>query len=95
MLDATEEPPQRRARRAGGHAGNLRRAGGGAIHQMPWTIPQNRDRPVEPLDAESVERIHNGAMRILEEIGILFLNEESLADLQGRRLRRRHGRDVV
>ena len=36
---------------------------------MPWTIPQNRDRPVEPLNAEQVERIHNGAMRILEEIG--------------------------
>ncbi len=78
MIEAGEEPPQRRARRSGGRAGNLRRSGGGAIHQMPWTIPANRDRPVEPLDEEAIERIHNGAMRILEEIGILFLNEEAL-----------------
>ncbi len=77
MQEAGEEPSQRRARRAGGRAGNLRR-GGGAIQQMPWTIPSNRDRPTEPLDEEAVERIHNGAMRILEEIGILFLNDEAL-----------------
>lgn len=76
MLQADEEP-QRRARRAGGRAGNLRRTGG-AIHQMPWTLPQNRDRPTEPIDAEAVERVHNGAMRILEEIGILFLNDDAL-----------------
>ena len=49
---------------------------------MPWTIPENRDRAVEPLDAEGVERIHNGAMRILEEIGILFLNAEALRILK-------------
>ena len=82
MLEAGEEPPQRRARRSGGRAGNTRRSGGGAIHQMPWTIPQNRDRPIEPIDAEGVERIHNGAMRILEEIGILFLNAEALKILK-------------
>ncbi len=82
MLDASEEPPHRRARRSGGRAGNMRRAGSGAIHQPPWTIPQNRDRPVEPLDAEAIERIHDGAMRILEELGILFLNEEALRILK-------------
>jgi trimethylamine--corrinoid protein Co-methyltransferase len=42
-------------------------------------LPINTDRPTEPLDAEGVEAIHNGAMRILEEIGIDFLNEEALA----------------
>jgi trimethylamine--corrinoid protein Co-methyltransferase len=82
MLEAGEEPPQRRARRSGGRAGNTRRSGGGAIHQMPWTIPSNRDRPIEPIDAEGVERIHNGAMRILEETGILFLNAEALKILK-------------
>jgi len=49
---------------------------------MPWTLPVNRDRPVEPIDEEAVERIHNGAMRILEEIGIEFLNEEAKAVLK-------------
>ncbi len=82
MLDASDEPQERRARRSGGRAGNLRRSGGGAIHQAPWTIPSNRDRAIEPIDAEGVERIHNAAMRILEEIGILFLNEEALGILK-------------
>jgi trimethylamine--corrinoid protein Co-methyltransferase len=71
-----------RGRRSGGRAGNRQRAGTAAIHQMPWTMPQNRDRPVEPLDDEAIQRIHNGAMRILEEIGILFLNDEALRVLK-------------
>jgi trimethylamine--corrinoid protein Co-methyltransferase len=41
------------------------------IDQMPWRIPVNTDRPTEPLSPEGVEAIHDGAMRILEEIGIL------------------------
>jgi trimethylamine--corrinoid protein Co-methyltransferase len=82
MLDGTTEEGQRRGRRSGGRAGNTRRAGGPAIRQLPWTMPQNRDRPVEPLTAEDVERVHNGAMRILEEIGILFLNDEALGVLK-------------
>ncbi len=66
----------RRAAR-GGRAGNRRR-GGGAIAQMPWQIPVNSDRPTEPLPAEGVEAIHQGAMRILEEIGVVFLNHEAV-----------------
>jgi len=77
MLDSAESPPQPRGRRSGGRAGNLRRSGGAAIQQSPWTLPQNRDRPVTPLDDDAVARIHNGAMRVLEEIGIHFLNEEA------------------
>jgi trimethylamine--corrinoid protein Co-methyltransferase len=46
---------------------------------MPWRIPVNPDRPVEPLDEAGVQAIHQGAMRILREIGIRFLNEEALA----------------
>jgi trimethylamine--corrinoid protein Co-methyltransferase len=82
MVDIASESGQRRGRRAGGRAGNTRRAGGPAVRQPPWTMPQNRDRPTEPLDAEAIERIHDGAMRILEEIGILFLNDEALRILQ-------------
>lgn len=73
--------PQRR-RRAGGHAGNTQRHSGAAIEQMPWRIPLNPDRPTEPLDEEGVQAIHNGAMRILEEIGIEFLNLEALEVLR-------------
>jgi len=74
MADGNE-----RRRRSGGRAGNARRSSSDVISQAPWTLPVNTDRPTEPLDAEGVEAIHNGAMRILEEIGIDFLNEEALA----------------
>ncbi len=76
----TDEP--RAKRRAGGRAGNKSRAGTAVIDQMPWRIPVNPDRPTEPLDAEGVQRIHKGAMRILREIGIEFLNPEAVAHLK-------------
>ena len=65
-------------KRGGGRAGNAARRGHAAIDQMPWRIPVNTDRPTEPLGPEGVQAIHDGAMRILEEIGIEFLNEEAL-----------------
>lgn len=68
--------------RGGGRAGNQRRAGGHAIDQMPWRVPVNPDRPTEPMDANGVEAIHKGAMRILSEIGIEFLNPEAVAILR-------------
>lgn len=68
----TEEPAKRR--RAGGRAGNKERAGPSVIDQMPWRIPVNPDRPTEPLDADGVEAIHRGAMKVLRDIGIEFLN---------------------
>ncbi|MAX73930.1 MAG: methyltransferase [Nioella sp.] len=66
-----------RRRRAGGRRGNAERAGTAVIDQMPWRVPVNPDRPTEPLPPEGVEAIHKGAMRILSEIGIEFLNEEA------------------
>ena len=80
-----EEPIARqkeRGRRSGGRAGNQSRAGHAVIDQMPWRVPVNPDRPTEPLDAEGVQALHRGAMRILSEIGIEFLNPEALAILK-------------
>lgn len=71
------ERSQRR-KRGGGRAGNAERRGASAISQMPWQIPINIDRPVEPLNEEGVQAIHEGAMQILEEIGIEILNDEAL-----------------
>ena len=65
-------------RRHGGRAGHATRRGSAAIEQMPWRIPVNTDRPTEPLTEEGVARIHDTAMRILEEIGIEFLNPEAV-----------------
>ena len=64
--------------RSGGRAGNATRRGTAVIDQMPWRLPVNIDRPTEPLGPEGVQAIHDGAMRILEEIGIEFLNTEAL-----------------
>lgn len=76
----TEEPARRK--RAGGRAGMKVRAGSAVIDQMPWRIPVNPDAPVEPLDADGVQRIHTTAMRILRDIGIEFLNPEAVEHLR-------------
>lgn len=71
-----QEKPRRRA-------GRKRRTdvAASAIQQSAWAIPMNRDAPVEPIDEEGLLAIHDAAMRILEEIGIDFLHEESKAIL--------------
>ncbi len=71
-----------RRTRTGGRAGNARRGATEAIDQMPWRQIVNLDNPTEPLRPEGVEAIHDGAMRILEEIGIEFLNAEALEILR-------------
>ncbi|MGR3760198.1 trimethylamine methyltransferase family protein [Roseobacteraceae bacterium NS-SX3] len=68
-----------RRRRGGGRAGAAARRGEAVLEQMPWQVPLNVDRPTEPLSEEGVLAVHDGAMRILEEIGIKFLNPEALA----------------
>jgi len=93
--------PAKRRKRSGGRAGNAQRRGVAVIEQMPWNPPVNTDRPVEPLDADGIAAIHDGAMRILEEIGIAFLNPEALeilrasggCDIEGETVRM--GRDFV
>ncbi len=71
-----------RRRRGGGRSGNVRRDTGVAISQLPWQIPEILDNPTEPLSAEGLAAIDDGAMRILEEIGIDFLHEEAKAHLK-------------
>ncbi|SDW20884.1 trimethylamine---corrinoid protein Co-methyltransferase [Ruegeria halocynthiae] len=71
-----------RRRRGGGRAGAAARRGSAVIDQMPWNPPLNIDRPTEPLDPDGIEAIHEGAMRILEEIGIEFYNQEAIGILR-------------
>ncbi|MGR3514942.1 MAG: trimethylamine methyltransferase family protein [Paracoccaceae bacterium] len=66
-----------RRRRAGGRSANIGRRSQELFKQMPWRVPRNTDRPTEPIDAEGVEAMHDAAMRVLEEVGIEFLNEEA------------------
>ena len=71
-----------RRRRSGGHSANVTRSSAAAIRQMDWRLPINTDRPTEPLDEEGLDAIHNGAMRVLKDIGIEFLNSEATANLE-------------
>ncbi|MDA9865582.1 trimethylamine methyltransferase family protein, partial [bacterium] len=74
-----DEPSRKRA---GGRNANISRRSQELFKQMPWRVPVNTDLPTEPIGAEGVAAIHDGAMHILEEIGIEFLNEEALALFQ-------------
>ena len=86
MSDPVSEIPAgageaHRHRRGGGRSANTR-GRGAAIKQLPWTLPVNTDRPTEPIGEEGVAAIHDGAMRILEEIGIEMLNDEAIGYLK-------------
>ena len=77
---ATEEQsPKRKKRR--GHI-RQRKSEQGWLEQMEWRQPQYIDPPTEPLRADELGRIHDAAMRIIEEIGIDFLNSEAREILQ-------------
>ncbi|MCC6000952.1 MAG: trimethylamine methyltransferase family protein [Pararhodobacter sp.] len=65
-------------RRSGGRSGNTRRSDVFRLDQSAWRVPVNPDQPTEPLDDEGVQAIHRGALHILQEIGIEFLNDEAL-----------------
>ena len=75
----TEKTGSRSGRRlrSGGRSANTARRGKELFKQSPWRLPVNHDPPIEPLSEEGVQAIHSGAMNILENIGIEFLNEES------------------
>ena len=73
---------KKRRTRSGGRAGAAARRGSAVIEQMPWAPPINIDAPIEPLGEDGVQAIHEGAMHILENIGIEFLNPEAVAILK-------------
>ena len=69
--------PRRRSRRP-----RRAKADRPVLEQLPWRQLQYVDLPTEPLDADGLERVHDTAMRILEEIGIDFLNNEAKSILK-------------
>ncbi|MGB2167248.1 MAG: trimethylamine methyltransferase family protein, partial [Candidatus Puniceispirillales bacterium] len=71
----TEMGGQGRRSRKGRNTGSSGRL---AIDQLDWILPSYSDQPVEPLTEDHLDRIHDTSMRVLEEIGIVFLNEEAL-----------------
>lgn len=77
MTEVSDQLVPRR-RRAGGRAAHAGRRAGVLAGQRPWAPPVNSDRPTEPLGDDGIAAIHDGAMRVLEEVGVEFLNEEAL-----------------
>jgi trimethylamine--corrinoid protein Co-methyltransferase len=73
-------------RRGGSRAERGQRAGGFA--QLAWRQPKNPLPPIELLQPDQIEAIHDTSLRILEEVGMDFLHPEALD------LLRRAGADV-
>ena len=46
--------------------------------QLDWAPTAYSDPPIEPIDADGVTAVHNASMRVLEDIGVLFLNDAAL-----------------
>jgi trimethylamine--corrinoid protein Co-methyltransferase len=59
-----------------------RRTRGGALKQLPWRNYRNPYKPIEVISADQIEAIHNASLRVLEEIGIDFLDELARARLK-------------
>ena len=56
--------------------------------QRPWAQPQMRLNHTEVISADELEAIHDASLRILEQIGMEFLDPEA------RSVARAHGADV-
>ena len=54
----------------------------GALNQLPWRTYRNPYSPVEVLTEEKLEKLHNASLRILEELGMEFMEEEALSILK-------------
>jgi trimethylamine--corrinoid protein Co-methyltransferase len=79
-----------------------RRTRGGALKQLPWRNYRNPYKPIEVLQEEQIERIHDASMKILEVNGIEFLDagardrlKAAGADVESGGLRVRFDREMV
>ncbi|RVB00973.1 methyltransferase, partial [Mesorhizobium sp. M7A.F.Ca.CA.004.05.1.1] len=61
-------------RRGGGRRGKSGRSGGG-IAQLLWEQVKNPYPPMQLLDEERMERLHDTSMRILSELGIRVMSD--------------------
>ena len=66
-----------------------RRPGGKSLKQLPWRQYRNPYKPIEAVSEDQLEAIHQASLRILEEMGIDFL------DADARLLLKEKGADVV
>src|SRR3954465_1578741 len=57
----------------------------GGVSQQPFRRLRNPYPPVTVLSEDQIEAIHQTSLRILEEIGVQFLDEEALSILRQHR----------
>ncbi|MBA3796857.1 MAG: trimethylamine methyltransferase family protein [Chloroflexi bacterium] len=72
--DGDAVPRRRRGGRARGERSSL-------PPQRPWAQPRMRYRPTEAVSTDELESIHEASLRILEEIGMDFLDGEARGHL--------------
>jgi trimethylamine---corrinoid protein Co-methyltransferase len=72
-IETTAGDPGRR-RRSGGREGHERSR---LPTQRPWAQPRLRYQPTEVVSADELESIHLASLRVLEELGMDFLEPES------------------
>ena len=60
-------------RRGGGRRSKIGRSGGG-IAQLPWQHVENPYPPMQLLDEDRMQRLHDTSMRILSELGIRVMS---------------------
>ena len=58
------------------------RRGAPGLKQLPWRRMRNPYRPVEVMSADQIEAIHEASLRVLEEMGMEFLDAEALSILK-------------
>ena len=81
MPNTSHQNPRRERSRKRNRGSADRADKSAVIEQLDWEIPSYFDAPVEPASDEVLEKIHDTSLKVLEEIGILFLNEEAVAVL--------------
>jgi trimethylamine---corrinoid protein Co-methyltransferase len=77
VMPASEPAEQERPRRRGRRRGHDREARVSGIAQRPWRQPRRPFAPVDLVDDEQLEAIHQASLRILSEVGIDFLHPEA------------------
>ena len=78
--EAGEGGTATRRRRTGGHAAAGERSR--LPPQRPWAQPRLRYAPTEVVSADELESIHLASLRVLEEIGMDFLDGDARALLK-------------
>ncbi|MEQ8444227.1 MAG: trimethylamine methyltransferase family protein [Alphaproteobacteria bacterium] len=81
-MNAVAETEPRAARRGGRLARRELRTDRASSSRMLPALKRNLPL-VEPMDQEQVERIDNASMAILEDVGVVFRDDQALADWRG------------